>query len=88
MHDVYDCLPSFGRWTSCWFRSDNGYLRNPSLAFGYITNIESSKSTLDRAAYVASIFTMIVIPLAMISGNFSSTNSEERFSIINSSFQE
>lgn len=42
---------------------------------GYISNIESSKSTLDRAAYVASIFTMIVIPLAMISGNFSSTNS-------------
>ena len=55
---------------------------------GYISNIESSKSTLDRAAYVASIFTMIVIPLAMISGNFSSTIFEERFSIINSSFQE
>lgn len=41
----------------------------------YISNLESSKITLDRAAYVASIFTMIVIPLAMISGNYSSTNS-------------
>ena len=41
----------------------------------YISNLESSKSTLDRAAYVASIFTLIVIPLAMISGNYSSTNS-------------
>ena len=41
----------------------------------YISNLESSKSTLDRAAYVASIFTFIVIPLAMISGNYSSTNS-------------
>jgi|TARA_B100000214_G_scaffold374088_1_gene355936 hypothetical protein len=41
----------------------------------YISNLESSKLTLDRAAYVASIFTMIVIPLAMISGNYSSTNS-------------
>ena len=41
----------------------------------YISNLESSKTTLDRAAYVASIFTMVVIPLAIISGNFSSTNS-------------
>lgn len=41
----------------------------------YITNLESSKTTLDRAAYVASIFTLIVIPLAIISGNYSSTNS-------------
>lgn len=41
----------------------------------YISNLESSKTTLDRAAYVASIFTMVVIPLATISGNFSSTNS-------------
>ena len=41
----------------------------------YISNLESSKATLDRAAYVASIFTMVVIPLAIISGNFSSTNS-------------
>ena len=41
----------------------------------YVSNLESSKSTLDRAAYVASIFTLIVIPLAMISGNYSSTNS-------------
>ena len=41
----------------------------------YISNLESSKSTLDRSAYVASIFTLIVIPLAMISGNYSSTNS-------------
>ena len=41
----------------------------------FISNLESSKSTLDRAAYVASIFTLIVIPLAMISGNYSSTNS-------------
>ena len=41
----------------------------------YISNLETSKTTLDRAAYVASIFTMVVIPLAIISGNFSSTNS-------------
>ena len=41
----------------------------------YISNLESSKTTLDRAAYVASIFTLIVIPLAMISGYYSSTNS-------------
>ena len=41
----------------------------------YISNLESSKATLDRAAYVASIFTMVLIPLAIISGNFSSTNS-------------
>ena len=41
----------------------------------YISNLESSKTTLDRAAYVASIFTMVLIPLAIISGNFSSTNS-------------
>ena len=41
----------------------------------YISNLESSKSTLDRAAYVASIFTLLVIPLAMISGYYSSTNS-------------
>ena len=41
----------------------------------YITNLESSKTTLDRAAYVASIFTLIVIPLAIISGYYSSTNS-------------
>ncbi len=41
----------------------------------YITNLESSKTTLDRAAYVASIFTLVVIPLAIISGYYSSTNS-------------
>jgi len=41
----------------------------------YITNLESSKITLDRAAYVASIFTLVVIPLAIISGYYSSTNS-------------
>tara|TARA_B100000900_G_C20559680_1_gene708322 strand:- start:920 stop:1492 length:573 start_codon:yes stop_codon:yes gene_type:complete len=41
----------------------------------YISNLEQSRTTLDRAAYVASIFTVIVIPLAVISGNYSPTNS-------------
>ena len=37
----------------------------------YISNLESSKSTLDKASYAASILTFITLPLAMISGYYS-----------------
>jgi|MDTC01.3.fsa_nt_gb hypothetical protein len=37
----------------------------------YLSNLESSRSTLDKASYAASIFTLVAIPLAMISGYYS-----------------
>lgn len=37
----------------------------------YLSNLESSKSTLDKASYAASILTLITLPLAMLSGYYS-----------------
>ena len=37
----------------------------------YISNLKSSKSTLDKASYAASILTLITLPLAMLSGYYS-----------------
>ena len=37
----------------------------------YISNLESSQSTLDKASYAASILTLVAIPLAMFSGYYS-----------------
>ena len=37
----------------------------------YVSNLESSQSTLDKASYAASILTLVTIPLAMFSGYYS-----------------
>ena len=36
-----------------------------------VSNLESSKSTLDKASYAASILTLVTLPLAMFSGYYS-----------------
>jgi hypothetical protein len=40
----------------------------------YVSNLESSKSTLDKASYAASILTLVALPLAMFSGYYSDSD--------------